>query len=33
LIDLLVSDLERHVKYLERLKSPLPPTEQSNFHH
>ena len=33
LIDLLVSDLERHVKYLGQLKSPLPPAEQSNFHH
>ena len=33
LIDLLVSDLERHVKYLDRLKSPLPPAEQPKFHH
>jgi glutamate decarboxylase len=33
LVDMLVADLERHVKYLNRLTSPLPRAEHSSFHH
>jgi glutamate decarboxylase len=33
LADLLVADLQRHVAYLEQLKTPLPPSGGAGFHH
>jgi hypothetical protein len=33
LADLLIADLQRHVKFLDQLPAPLPRTASDGFHH